>query len=277
MATHCDIFDDIIYDAVLYMSLQAIPIFPTTEIFRMTDIAPLKVPTFRKLWLVVTLTVLLITMPVAMVILLTGPVFRKRADGWQPLTNGARYAFGGALVVWLVAAMLKGFLQPGGLQGEWERSANPSRPDQTATQTTTAAATEAPARTAEPASEDIAHCNAPETIETVKSIIEENGGNQLQRIQVIDFGQVEERWYEADKKRRGCKALADLNSGATVVAYIIRLGPSGKQVVQADIGAAAENTLEVESALTAEYKRRVEAGENPSLDNHLAIDPNRGR
>lgn len=80
------------------------------------------VPFLRKLWVVVLLTCL---PPVAMVILLSGPVYRWRDQGWRPISNGARYTYGGLLALWLVAATARAVLQPGGISGEWAKSADP--------------------------------------------------------------------------------------------------------------------------------------------------------
>ena len=51
----------------------------------MTDVAPMPVraPFFRRLWVVVLMTCLLIPMPIAMIVLLTGPVYRRKPDGYR--------------------------------------------------------------------------------------------------------------------------------------------------------------------------------------------------
>jgi len=91
----------------------------------MTDIQPLgSVPLIRRLWVVVLLTCLILTFPIAMVILLTGDVYKKRQGTWQPIKASSRYVYGGLLLLWLIAATVKAIVQPGGIAGMWARSEN---------------------------------------------------------------------------------------------------------------------------------------------------------
>lgn len=70
------------------------------------------VPFTRKLWLVVVLTCLILTFPIAMIILATGDVYRWRDHAWRPIGNGARYTYAGLLGLWLAAAVVRFALLP---------------------------------------------------------------------------------------------------------------------------------------------------------------------
>lgn len=106
------------------------PLDGQTKGILMTDTTsmPFKAPFFRRLWVVVVLTCSLLLMPVAMILALTGSLYRKRDGAWQPISDKARYIYGGLLVAWLVAATLKAFLQPGGVDEAWRHSADPALP-----------------------------------------------------------------------------------------------------------------------------------------------------
>ncbi len=214
----------------------------------MSDLAsvPFKAPFFRRLSTVVVMTIALLLMPIAMLLILTGPIYRKRAEGWQPISNKARYAYGGILVVWLVAATAKAFLQPGGIEGEWERSADTTLAktnSSAANEPTEAQAPEAPAPEPEPqqqaSAERLPACDAEAVTDTVKEIIEENGGSNIQTVKVEDFGRVEETWKNPEQNVRRCAAEAILNTGGTRVTFQIGYGPSGKLIVQAQTGRTA--------------------------------------
>jgi hypothetical protein len=74
---------------------------------------------YRRLWVVVLLTILLITFPIALIILLTGPVYRKRAKDLQPISKAGRYIYAALLALWLAAIIAKAVLHP----GDWGDSA----------------------------------------------------------------------------------------------------------------------------------------------------------
>lgn len=87
--------------------------------------AELHAPVFRRLWVVVTLTVLLLTFPVALLILLTGPVYKRAADGaFTPISNKSRYIYAGVLGLWLVAVVAKSIIAPD--YSEYEQTAGPN-------------------------------------------------------------------------------------------------------------------------------------------------------
>lgn len=68
---------------------------------------------FRRLWLVVLLTCLLLTFPVALAILASGPVYKKVGDGYAPITKGTRFTYAGFLALWLVALAAKAVIHSG--------------------------------------------------------------------------------------------------------------------------------------------------------------------
>jgi uncharacterized protein YecT (DUF1311 family) len=70
-------------------------------------------PLFRRLWVVVTLTVLVIGFPVALAVLASGEVYRKVDGGWRPISRGARLTYAGFLALWLVAVLAKAIFHPG--------------------------------------------------------------------------------------------------------------------------------------------------------------------
>src|SRR4051812_9264706 len=61
----------------------------------------------RRLWVVLLLTCLLITMPVALVILLTGPVYKRTPEGYTPIGKSAHRAYASFLILWVVLATLR--------------------------------------------------------------------------------------------------------------------------------------------------------------------------
>lgn len=71
----------------------------------MNDILQVKPPLLRRLWLVITLTCLIFTFPIALLILLTGKVYRWRDTGWAPISDRARWIYAGVLGLWLFAAI----------------------------------------------------------------------------------------------------------------------------------------------------------------------------
>ena len=100
----------------------------------MTDVrTTLTVPVLRRLWLVVLLTCLILTFPLALLILASGPVYRWREGGWTPISNTSRLIYAGALGLWLLAALGNAVLSPTTLKEEWAKSAGTAKPaDQTA-------------------------------------------------------------------------------------------------------------------------------------------------
>ena len=82
------------------------------------------VPFYRKLWVVVVLTLLVLTMPVALLILATGSVYRGTEDGPVPISGRARAIYAGVLVLWLVGAFVNAVLFPDtGFMGALDRTA----------------------------------------------------------------------------------------------------------------------------------------------------------
>lgn len=211
-------------------------------------------PLFRRLWVVVLLTCLLITMPVALVILLTGQVYRRIPDGYVPVGKGAHRLYAGFLVLWLVLATLRVLLQPGGFKQEWANSADSDLLKSAASQRASVQpqAPPADAKVSQPvanSANDLPTCDSPEATEAVKGAIEEGAAAKLVNVKVQDYGRATETFYEREKNVRHCAAEAVLNTGATNVTFQIFQGPSGKQMVQAQTGEAADQQSSVDEQM----------------------------
>jgi len=208
---------------------------------------------FRRLWVVVLMTVLLLPMPLAMVLILSGPIFRKSAEGWRPISNRARLIYGCVLVLWLVAAAVRAFLAAGGVSGEWASSADPDvpKPGQATMESSQKAAPPPPAAQTRTQETDgrLPLCDSQQVIDAVKDIIENGAASKLLSIKVEDFGQASETIFDQTKSMRRCHALAVLNTGDTQVTYQVFLGPSGKQMVQAQTGEEADQQYVFDSSL----------------------------
>jgi hypothetical protein len=227
----------------------------------MSDIQPIPhAPVLRRLWVVVLLTCLLITFPIAMIVLLTGDVYRWRQGSFRPIGNSARYIYGGLLILWLVAVVAKSVMSPDTVGQQWAKSADPDAPNSAAAQpatksvdTASAAATapnnkEALAIPTEPAKDVPESCTSETAIDAVKSAIENGPDANTTNIKVEDFGKAKEIWFEQDRNARRCVAVAVLNTGQTYVTYQLYFGPSGKPMVQVQTGQAAEMQFEVDQA-----------------------------
>jgi len=193
-------------------------------------------------------------MPLAMILLLTGPVYRRKQDGYQPISNKARRIYGGALVIWLVVATLKAFLQPGGIQGEWERSADPSLV-KTIQNAPTRAGAAPEASSAASATAGLPSCDNPEVIQTAREAIDESPAGLTTGLRVRDVGKGQETLYEPGRKLRRCVAEAILSNGASLLTYQILIGPSGGIIVQAQTGDSAAMQYEVDKAKREEAQQ----------------------
>lgn len=227
----------------------------------MTDVAPVpaKAPFFRRLWVVVLMTCLLIPMPIAMIVLLTGPVYRRKPDGYRPISNRSRHIYGGALVLWLVVATLKAFLQPGGIQGEWERSADPTLLKTTQNAPTPATADAAPTSSSAAKNDGLPTCDNPEVIQTAREAIDESPAGVTEGLRVRDVGKGQETFFQPERKLRRCVAEVMMNSGGSLMTYQVLYGPSGNLMVQAQVGDAAVMQHEVDKA----RKEEAEAASRP--------------
>lgn len=234
----------------------------------MTDAQPISTaPIHRRLFVVILMTCSLLLMPVAMLVLLTGEVYRRTADGYQPISSKARLIYGGLLVCWLVAATAKAFLQPGGIQGEWERSADPAK---AITQVANSngdprSATSAPSPT--PVAESgLPLCTDAQVIQTAKEAIDESPAGVTMGVRVRDVGTPQETFYEADRKVRRCVAEALLNNGPTLMTFQILYGPSGNLMVLAQVGDSAVMQNEVDKAKKEEASLAAPISERRASD-----------
>lgn len=83
-----------------------------------------QVPFYRKLWVVVVLTVLVLTMPLALLILATGSVYKGTEGGLAPISGRARAIYAGVLVLWLAGAFVNAVLfSDTGFMGALDRTA----------------------------------------------------------------------------------------------------------------------------------------------------------
>lgn len=89
----------------------------------MTDVSP-TAPALRRLWVVVLFNCLLITFPVALAILASGPVYKRTEGGFRAITGGARWTWAGFLALWLVALVAKAAIHP----GDWQTVATAPTP-----------------------------------------------------------------------------------------------------------------------------------------------------
>jgi hypothetical protein len=85
-----------------------------------------------------------------MIILLSGPVYRWRDDGWHPIGNGPRFVYGGLLALWLAAVVARSVLIPGTISQDWAKSAGADKPTVQTSQEATTATTSKPSQPPQP-------------------------------------------------------------------------------------------------------------------------------
>jgi hypothetical protein len=209
----------------------------------MSDVqAQINVSVMRRLWMVVLLTCLLVTFPIAMVLLLTGDVYRKRNGQFVPIGKSSRYVYGGLLALWLVAVVARSvvtdgsFLNLSGLSADSHSSNTASGvPDM---------------------------CDSSDASEMVKGALE-GSNSAIENVKVLDFGHAQETVFDKSKNVRHCQAEAVLNSGDAIVTYQLYFGPSGGELVQVEQGIRAEQQqiidrdFEKDAAALAEANKTV--------------------
>jgi len=181
--------------------------------------------------MIILLTCLLFTFPIAMILLFTGDIYRKKNGGWQPIKTSSRMVYGSLLALWLVALVAKQIVSPTTLK---EEIAN-NQVVESQSRAETGDAGQPP----EAPTNAIATCDAADTIEAVKSALEGAGGPMV-TVSVVDFGNAKEFVFDQEKQTRHCLADAVLNTGQTLVTYQIYRGPSGKLIVAAQTGEEAQ-------------------------------------
>lgn len=181
---------------------------------------PSGVPLYRRLWFVVTLTCLIVTFPVSLLILVTGDVYKKsKSEGLQPISTRARYVYAGALVLWILALVIRAALNPQSAEQAWNSNAVDEH--QASVNKAVAEAPNLPIA-----------CDSTEAADEVKDALENGATSALVQIKVEDFGHAQELYFAKRSNARVCQADAVLNTGATTISYEIFFGPSGKQMVQ---------------------------------------------
>lgn len=250
----------------------------------MSDVSsvPANAPFFRRLSTVVVMTVSLLFMPVAALLIWTGPIFKRRPEGWQPISNKARYIYGSILVVWLIAATVKAFLQPGEIEGEWQGSADASLPAP-ATQSASVAdkPTVGPSLVRDQASTPsrttdggLPTCDNPAIIQTAREAIDESPAGVTMGLRVRDVGKGQENLYDPEAKVRRCATRVMLNSGSSIMTYQVLYGPSGNMMVQAQVGERAMAQLQQDEIEAAQMTHKAQMKDQaPTADQVPSEEP----
>jgi hypothetical protein len=199
---------------------------------------------FRRLWLVVTLTCLLITFPVALIILATGNVYRKVDGGWRPIRRGPRVVYASILALWLAAIVVRAVVSPDTIKSAWDANA----PAGTAAVAETSANGAAPPDT----------CDSSDATDMVKGAIEDSATSKLVSTKVLDFGHAHELYYDRKGNVRYCNADAELNTGASKLSYKLYFGPSGGELVAIKEGEDAFFAFEVKQVNDARDNAKIE-------------------
>jgi len=198
------------------------------------------VPFYRKLWLVVTLTCLILTFWISLIILLTGDVYTRTKDrALTPIKKSTRYVYAGFLAVWMVAAGINAVIHPSILK-EDIAGGTPAQ--------TSSGAPQAAAPSSSQASNMPDACESSDAADMVKNALENAPAAQLVSVKVLDFGKAKETWFDKASNVRRCYGIAYLNSGQTPVAYQLFFGPSGKEMVQVLTGDQATTQVMVDQA-----------------------------
>ncbi|MDB5822126.1 MAG: hypothetical protein JWR21_830 [Herminiimonas sp.] len=195
---------------------------------------------FRRLWLVVTLTCLLITFPVALIILATGNVYRKVDGGWRPIRRGPRLFYASILALWLAAIVGRAVMSPDSLKSAWDANA----PAGTTAVAETSANGSAPPDT----------CNSSDAADMVKSAMEDSATSKLITTKVLDFGHALELYYDRKENIRYCGADAEMNTGAKKLSYKLYFGPSGTELVSIKEGEDAYGAAELKQFYEAKER-----------------------
>lgn len=204
-------------------------------------------PVYRRLWLVVTMTALLLTFPLALLVLVTGQVYRRRDGEWQAISGTARTVYAGALGLWLISAGIYGALHPNTYRenavNTGQVAANPGNQ----------------AEDGQPIS-----CDSSDAVDMVKSAVENNATARLVQVKILDFGKARQVYADRSNKVRYCVAEAELNTGGHQVSYKLYFGPSGAQMVevrQGDDPFGAEGMASRERSAQAQAQSAASGGQ----------------
>lgn len=220
-------------------------------------------PFYRRLWFVVLLTVLILTFPIALLILLTGPVYRK-ADGTRvPIRNRTRYIYAGALGVWLAAAVIN--MTAGlSISSHWKRSADPTVASSDKITGTDDASQKVAASDQQQAPEA---CDSSDAADQVKDAIENGPVSKLVQVKMEDFGHPKELMFDKKKNARYCEADTVLNTGETAISYRFFFGPSGSQMIEVKEGKDAFGTeaMKIRASILSQYSPTIQARANGEI------------
>lgn len=191
-----------------------------------------KVPFYRKLWFVVFLTCILLTFPIAFLILATGEVYKKASDGTRiPIKKSTRYIYAGLLALWFTALVIRSSVDPNYWKMDWNApsvsGASSTTNTSSTTSTTSNNSANTPSTTAS-AQDEIGTCDDADMIEKAKVNFAETSASSL-----TDFANPKQLVYDKKNGIRFCGADASYNDGGSVFIYKIYKGPSGKTLVLA--------------------------------------------
>ena len=114
----------------------------------------------------------------------------------------------------------------------------------------------------------LAACTDPEVIQAVQNIIKERSTDPNTTVE--DFGKASETVFDKPKNARRCSAEAVLSNGITRVTYQVFLGPSGKQIVQAQDGPGADHQYSIDISRKEELERAALADARGAVASKVA-------
>ena len=200
---------------------------------------------YRRLWVVVLLTCLIFTFPIAMIILLTGNVYRRKEGAFQPIGKTARLIYGGILALWIAALVVRAIIDPAGTKRDFTEGVTTSPATNTAPQTAANG----------PAPPDM--CDSSDVADMVKGAIEDSATSKIIATKVLDFGRAHELFFDKQNNARYCGADAELNSGSTKLSYKLYFGPSGGELVEVKDGEDAFDTKSMMQAIAATAAQEI--------------------
>ena len=252
------------------------------------------VPFYRRLWVVVCLTMGLVTAPMALLCLATGPVYRRTSNGLTPIAGWARATYAGALGLWLAAVIYN--VSQGGLSEAYQanRIAKQESQAQEVAQDTAAAGDRAeqpsqvqpsqPSQTAQAGqmgqesptvvSGQPVACGSSQAAQMVRSALE-GGTNRVMGIQVLDFGGTQEWYFDEPNNIRYCQGRAELNTGSKRLGYRLYFGPSGTPLAEVREEthafevriAIAKGMAEQQAAQQAQQAQQTSSGQSQASRN----------
>jgi hypothetical protein len=194
-----------------------------------------RIPFYRRLWVVVLLTCLVITFWISLLILATGEVYRKSNGVRVPIRRGTRLVYASLLGLWLAGLVIKTAMDPGSVTREWDQSAinykqagvvaPPAATSQSTPATQTASSSPNVANAPNPPDT----CDSTDAADLVKQAEEDSAASKLVQIKLLDFGHQKEIYFDTKTNTRYCQADAALNTGDTKLSYRLYYNMAGNQ------------------------------------------------